>query len=147
MSTTTQTPARSSPTEDAPDHGRVCVHGVELSEAERWVEGDEHVIRSTEFDLIASGATLEGAVSVFVDNAEDYLRLLTDVISEERATEHEVEAASRLMGRFLEAYERVEDELQREARRLKLPLLRRRIDHPRGGFQSSPRTSSKPQPV
>jgi hypothetical protein len=119
---------------EAPDTGQVCAHGVRLSSAVHWVEDGEHIIRSTEFDLIASGPTLDDAVNAFVDNAEDHVRFIGDLVRQERATEHEVEVASTLMQRFLTAYEHMEDEL-REAYRLRHLLSS--VRHPRRGRRST----------
>jgi hypothetical protein len=152
MSATAELAATPSPTAEAPDAGMVCVHGVRLSSAVRWIEGGEHVIRSTEFDLLASGQALEDAVNAFVDNAEDQVRFVADLIRQERATEHEVEAASLLMQRFLSAYEHIEQELQEAYRPRRMLSLRRRHrkrgngHHARGRYQSS-RPTSSPAPL
>ncbi len=39
---------------------------VELSTADYWIEGDVHVIRSLEFDVIAGGSTFEDALTKFL---------------------------------------------------------------------------------
>jgi hypothetical protein len=101
------------PTADSPEVGEISSHGVLISNAEHWVEHGRHVFRSLEFDVSGDGEDIPSAVSVFVENAEDLCELVTELIREGDATEHEIETASVLVPRFMSVYRQHDRQLRR----------------------------------
>jgi hypothetical protein len=146
QSTATTTQSVGTPTEEAPDVGRVVAAGVTLSEGMHWLEDGAHVIRSTEFELIGEGDDLDEAVRNFVGHALDLLAFLNDEIERGEATEHEVRVAGVLGARLGQAYRQVSEDReatakQRErstrlsfARRHKRQRLNAWHSHPTGNY-------------
>lgn len=102
--TSEQAVVTAEPTETSPEIGQVSSGGVVLSRGERWVEDDgTHVIRSTEFQVVGEGGTLEQAVEIFVDNTFELALYLAELVDDGRATENEREMMSALASRVLKA--------------------------------------------
>ncbi len=95
-----------------------------LSEVAHWVEGDLHVFRSLEYDVIASGPDQLAAISAFVQASADYARFLHDPAGD--PTDEDRELATQILDRLFEGSARaLESEVHR---RLVVRLLRRRGD-------------------
>ncbi|HWD86136.1 MAG TPA: hypothetical protein VG321_10320 [Solirubrobacteraceae bacterium] len=77
--------------------------GVVVAKAERWFEDGVHVIRSTEFDLIAEDEDAEKVIEVFVDNAVDLAIALNELQADGKITEDESRVLNLLSQRFFEA--------------------------------------------
>jgi hypothetical protein len=67
------------PTEEAPELGVITLFGVTLSDGERWVEDGANIFRSTEFDVIAYGATFEEGLHRFGTALIDFMVYLADL--------------------------------------------------------------------
>jgi hypothetical protein len=137
------------PSEDAPVLGRAKWLGVPISEGERWVEDDVHVIRSTEVDVIAGDADFQQAVEQFIRKVEDLFHYLSTV---EELSDNENETYLRLAPRFLKVYkelERREEERRRRLISISFGRLRERGEHYRYWQQSTstPKHSSVGSPV
>jgi hypothetical protein len=142
-------------TEEAPEHGCLGIFDVILSSANRWMENGVHVIRSTEFELVGEGESLQDAVQDFVGHAIDYQSYLATLIEREEATEHEIRVAGQLGPRLARAYEATARHLNdglAEAidrrRRFETPLFtlhwgRRRSRQPAHVWHPSPNTSKQ----
>jgi hypothetical protein len=140
------------PTAEEPFLGDVALGGSVISEALYWVEDDQHVLRSTEFDVIADGATFDEALGRFVQNAEDFADYIADLGAAE-ITPAEADVAVALLERFVAGYRSVSKQLQSEfdrkkhRRELMRQLLGQRRRSPHGreiGFQPSSRQTSSP---
>jgi hypothetical protein len=106
------------PTQEAPTVGRiVSPDRVLLSEAKRWVEDGVHVIQSTEFEVTGEGDSLEDAVEDFVRQAIDYHTMLTSLVEEEDATEHEQRVAAALGARVFRIAEAILERPELDRRR------------------------------
>jgi hypothetical protein len=66
------------PTADAPEHGEIRLRKSLISEVAYWCEGDLHVFRSTEYDVIAAHEDRDIAARIFVEKSEDYASFLAD---------------------------------------------------------------------
>lgn len=105
--------------------------GIVVSEGERWVENGIHVVRSTEFDIIAGDEDFEVAVGKFIDMHEDLWSYLSSV---EELTDNENETFLALAPRFLAIHR--EFERREEERRKRL------ISISFGGFRRGQRGNS-----
>jgi hypothetical protein len=132
------------PTESSPENGRLMHHGVVITRGAYWTEPDgTHVFKSTEFDVMGEGDTMKKALHAFKCSVEDFLFHLGDLIRQEDATPHEVEAFVLLAERMIEGYHRCEKEREREPLiALNLPWRRRR-QHSKS-WQSALKKSSQP---
>ena len=132
------------PTEENPDRGRVAaVGGVVLSDAEHWVEDGVHVIRSTEFPVIAGADDFDGAVDQFGEKLEDLWLYLSEI---ETLTDNENELFLALAPRFRDIYRELERREAERQRRIIILNLRRRGAHLRN-WVSTPEHSSAALPV
>lgn len=126
-------------------YGWVATLDVLVSEAERWVEDGVHVIRSTEFDVVAGDLDFDRAVDQFVDKAEDLWTYLSEL---DGLTENENETYLRLAPRFHQIYKELERRENERRRRLIILNLRRRGAHLRGWHSAStPERSSQALPA
>jgi len=101
--------ASSPPSEQKPDRGVVGLGDSVLTTAEYFVgEDGVHVVRSLEFDVTAHADDLNSAISMFVDNADDYCSHLADLAQSRKATAHELETLGLLVKR-LRAFRQEED--------------------------------------
>jgi hypothetical protein len=96
LHTTDQAPL----TAERPEQGTIRYAGVPAFAVEHWVEGGDHVFRSTEFDLIAGDPDMRRAVDKFVEGADDLWSFLEE---QEKLTEGELELVSLLASRFRKA--------------------------------------------
>lgn len=131
------------PTEEHPERGYISIMAVRAFEVEHWIDSDEHVFRSSEFDLIAADRDLQRAVDRFVEGAED---LWTFIVEQDDPSENELELASLVGSRFrpiLHELERREQE--REHRLISISFVHRRRQlrswHP---SSTAPNNSSQP---
>lgn len=117
------------PTADSPAFAEIGANGVVLSKVAYWHEDGDHVIRSTEFDVIAGHADLDEAIRRFVVNTLGYAALLAQ--SEDRTEDD--------LATVLLIYQRAAD-FMREIEENQRPLRRRRLLRfgRRGGY--GPRT-------
>jgi hypothetical protein len=96
----------SPPTEDRPERGVIGRGDVELSKAEHFVDEDGvHIIRSLEFEVSAIADDVDSAVSVFIDNADDYCSYLAGLARSGKAVPHELETLGLLTQRLLALHE------------------------------------------
>jgi hypothetical protein len=135
--------------EDAPGLGTVECWGVSLTEAERWVEDGEWVIRSREFDVLGAGATFEDALERFGDNIIDFAVYLAEL---DDLGENEEEMLHALGPRVLRLAQKIKEHEQVQRRkpvRVQLNLARRKRDHNVSQWQplSRPPQSSAPSLV
>jgi hypothetical protein len=142
----TRTAPLSGPTETDAEFGEVVMFGVTLTEAERWVEDGEHVVRSTEFGVVAGAPTLPDAVDRLCETLKD----LADHITAEpmaELTPEELERATTLYHRLADAYETGRNTFERmlnNKRRAAAILVGRRRRLARGvEFRSAPTRSSQ----
>ena len=124
---------------------------VLISEGERWIEDGIHVIRSTEFDVVAGDPDFDRALSKFIDMHEDLWAYLSGL---EELTDNENETFLKLAPRFLEVHRELERrEEERRRRRINISFSARRRrgrGNPLYGWQSAPSTpqrSSQPSAV
>jgi hypothetical protein len=97
----TSTASPPPPTEEKPESGVVGFGDVIFSAAEYFVGDDGvHVIRSLDFDVSAHADDFASAMSMFVDNADDYCSYLADLAESKKATEHELETLGLLVNRL-----------------------------------------------
>lgn len=99
---------------EGPEHaatpGLASRFDIVVSEGEHWVEDGEHVLRSTEFDVIAGDPDFERALAKFIDKHEDLWIYLSQV---EELTDNENETFLALAPRFVaihREFERREEE-------------------------------------
>ena len=117
-------PVTDRPTAMQPSTGRLVAFGTLLSEVAHWVEGDLHVFRSLDYDVIASGPDERAAISAFVQNSADYARFLHDPSGD--PTDEDRELATQILDRLYEGYSKALDHEAR--RRIVVRFLRRRGD-------------------
>ncbi len=136
------------PTADQPEQGGILVAGVHLSDVLYWVEIDEHVFRSTEYDVLAADKDFAGAIAKFIANSEDYAQFIADLSKQDDASREEADVALTLMQRFTEAYREQRDAAQKDARRV-IRLPRKRPGHhaPDGYRRSLHRKLSQHSPA
>ncbi len=117
---------------------------AQLFEVLHWQEDGDLVFRSTEFDILAAAPTREQAILQFLENAEDLLSHLQELRDAGGATEHEIETAAALASRFDPVRRYLQDEYDRESRRLVSIHIGRRRRASRGYVLSprQPTTSS-----
>jgi hypothetical protein len=146
--TAEQVRAAAEPSEAAPERGRISAFGICLSEAEHWVEDGIHVIRSTEFDLVAGDPDFRRAVEMFGEKAEDLWWFLSEL---DTITDNENETFLVLAPRFMQVFkelERRESERRRQVISISFARFRSRGDHFRDWQPlSTPETFSQPSPV
>jgi hypothetical protein len=135
-------------TEASPEYGRISVFDITVSFAEHWVEDGIHVLRSTDFDLIAGDADFQKAVDQFVEKAEDLWSYLSNL---ETISDNENEMFLEMAPRFLKIYKELE---RRESTRresvisINFGRLRQRGDHSLRNWRPSiPASASRPSPV
>ena len=138
-------------TEGAPDPGCAVSFGILVSEGEHWVEEGVHVIRSTEFDVIAGDPDFDRALDQFVDKHEDLWGYLSGL---EELTDNENETFLKLAPRFLAIHRELERrEEERRKRRISVSFgafRRRHRGNTLHGWQqgsSTPARSSQPSAV
>jgi hypothetical protein len=85
-------------TEAAPERGNVAVFGLPVSNAEHWLEDGVHVLRSTEFDVIAGDPDFQRALEIFCEKAEDLWSYLSTL---ETISDNENEVFLQLAPRFM----------------------------------------------
>lgn len=131
------------PTEATPDLGRITAFGVVVSEAQHWVEDGIHVLRSTEFDLVAGDADFQRAVDLFGEKTQDLFWYLADL---PHITEVENDTFVLLAPRFMQIQQELERrEAQRRRQLVSFPRLKRRGAHDRNWQPlSTPRKFSQP---
>jgi hypothetical protein len=141
------------PTEDAPELGAIKLFGIVLSEGERWVQDDDHVFRSTEFDVIAAAPTFKDGLHRFGSRLLEFMGYLAAL---EDPAENESEMLRLLQPRIVQIVERAKEQAdeigeeapQRTRRTATATRSRQRGDH---GSQWQPtskrRTSSKLSPA
>ena len=93
------------PTEDSPEQGVAVIFDVQLSTAEHWIEGDTHVIRSLEFDVIAGAPTFEEALTKFLTEVMAFAIYLGEL---ESLASNEEEMFHRLAPRLARVAQHVE---------------------------------------
>ena len=132
------------PTADQPELGCISQGGVQLSQVAYWVEGDEHVFRSTEYDVLGADEDFGAAIVKFVENSEDYATFIADLLRQETAID-EAEVALVLVRRFADAYRQQRDAARQDARRIIRIPRKRPGSHALGGYRRSPhKKSSQP---
>lgn len=133
---------------DVPEEGELSLYGTRISGVEHWFEDGDHVLRSTEFDLIAGAPSLEEAAERFVESLEDLAEAVGDLVRAERSLEHERDVGLVVLGRLAAAYKAGAREVYRETRLLRvLSLFRRRRGDSRGRFLPSSAPPSSPPPA
>lgn len=127
-------------TEATPERGQVTAFGLLLSEAEHWIEDGIHVVRSSEFDLIAGDQDFMVAVNSLGEKTEDLFWYLGE---QESLTENENETFLLLAPRFMGIFQELE---RREtARRKTFSVNFRRRTQIRDWLpESTHNTSSQP---
>jgi hypothetical protein len=131
------------PTEDKPETGIVGFGDAVLSKAEHFIDDDGvHVVRSLEFDVSAHADDFGSAISMFVDNSDDYCSYLAELAESKKATEHELETLGLLVNRLraLRGRDEPDDIVEALLRR----LLRKRTPTPVWRPQRT-QTSSTPR--
>ena len=125
--------------EASPDvrKGRIAAYGVVLSGIEYWTEDRTHVVRSTDYDVIASGDDERAAIDAFVEASVDYARFLWDPAGD--PTDDDRALANMIMDRLFEGAARALDHETR--RRLIVRVLRHRGAGHSWRLQRSPLTS------
>jgi hypothetical protein len=131
-------------TEASPEIGTISVLDMFFAEAEHWVEKDGvHVLRGTEFDVIAGDPDFDRAMDQFFEKTQDLWIYLSGL---EEITENENETFLVVAPRFHKLYKELE---RREASRreqivsFKLNLKRFRTRQ-RGEHLRNWRPQSKP---
>ncbi|HLX33112.1 MAG TPA: hypothetical protein VKR79_10160 [Gaiellaceae bacterium] len=117
--------------------GELLNHGVTITRACHWVDGDNYVFRSTEFDVLSEGENFDAALARFASDMEDHLFYLFDVMRSGRATDQESAEFAELGERFIGATSRHADEREPA---IALNFLRRR--NRQRNWRSLPKTSS-----
>jgi hypothetical protein len=118
--------------------------GVTLALAERWYEDGLHVIRSTEFDLIAEHEDPATVVDIFVDNLVDYALGLSELQVSGDITEHEQQTLALIAPRFYEAARQTDLENRRRRVRVHLRQRDQRTGHWRQQTQRANFTTLSP---
>ena len=90
------------PTAEHPELGEISMAGVTLSDVAYWLDGDMHVFRSTEYDVIAADEDKHEAVHTFVSNSEEYAQFLADETRE--PTVDDLRLALVILQRLVESY-------------------------------------------
>jgi hypothetical protein len=132
----TRDSATTMPTEESPEVGVIVYADEPIFEAEHWIEDGEHVLRSTEFELVAGDSSLTAAVNRFVEDAEDLWGHLEETRD---LTANELELVSLLAKRFRKILQVVEEIERRELeRRIRISLRPRplRSWHPQPSSSS-----------
>lgn len=93
--------------------GAWIVHDVVMTEGVHWVDGSNHVFRSTEFDVFAEGDDWDSALQAFGDTLAEYHADLFTLVNSGEATPHEKETFQKLTERLLEASRRRDSERER----------------------------------
>lgn len=109
-------------TEAAPQHGTI-VHRrypLELCDIDCWREGDEFVVRASDFELYAVGATQRDAVSKFIDEVYSLADALQHLGDDARIEEKALFV--RLATPIVEAYR--EDQRREQHRLIAFPRFR-----------------------
>jgi uncharacterized protein (DUF2252 family) len=78
---------------------------VDLSTAEYWIEGEDHVFRSLEFDVVAGGRTFDDALSRFLNDLLAFAVYLGEL---ESPASNEEEMFHRLAPRIARVAQRAE---------------------------------------
>ena len=80
MSALTDHPNRAvtPPTPGAPEYGEIRLRNLPLSSVAYWQEGDLHVFRSTEYDVVAADEDIDAAARIFAEKSEDYAAFIAD---------------------------------------------------------------------
>jgi hypothetical protein len=86
---------------------------IDLSTAEYWIEGEDHVIRSLEFDVVAGGRTFDEALSRFLT---DLLAFAVHLGELESLASNEEEMFHRLAPRIAKVAQCVEQATARSQR-------------------------------
>lgn len=109
-----------------------------ITRAIHWVEGGEHIISSTEFQVSGSGETFGAAFHAVVEGLTDEASDLVELMASGEAAPNEIEECKLLSQRFTAIIEANEDFEQERAKLVR--KLRRRV---RGGkrWQIQPRGS------
>jgi hypothetical protein len=118
--------AQAQPTEVSPDYGGVQIIGLPVGAAEHWVEDGIHVIRGSEFDVIAGDPDFQTAVEKFGEKAEDLWIYLGN---QEHLTENENDTFLVLAARFSAIYKelgRLEAKRRQQVLSINLARLRQR---------------------
>lgn len=109
------------PTETSPDLGTITAVELLVSQAAHWIEEGVHILRSTEFDVIAAHEEFDRAVDLFVEKAQD----LYDYLAEkEGISDNEAETFLLLHSRLFPIYKALERrELEREEKQRRVRLI------------------------
>ncbi len=86
---------------------------IDLSTAEYWIEGEDHIIRSLEFDVLAGGRTFDEALSRFLTELLAFAVYLGEL---ESPASNEEEMFHRLAPRIARVAQRVEQTTDRSRR-------------------------------
>ncbi len=135
------------PTEESPEQGVLTAAGVELAQAEFWVDGEDFVIRSIEFPVISGGVSFEDALCKFGDSVVDFAVYLSEI---ETLTADEARMLETLVSRIVRMSQELEGIQEAENRKLLQVKLssRRRGHHVRQWLpRSGQPTSRAPLPV
>ncbi|HEY1687287.1 MAG TPA: hypothetical protein VGF95_00305 [Solirubrobacteraceae bacterium] len=118
-------PQPDQPTEEMPLHGTILHrrHPIVLCAIDCWREGDEYVVRASDFDLYAVGATHDEAVAKFIVEVYSLFDALRGL--GEKMTDEEQHLFVRLAGPILGA---IREERKREDAQL-IAFPRFRGDH------------------
>lgn len=100
-----QAEERSAPTDDRRQKGAASLCDVELSVAEYWIDGPDHVIQSLEFEVIAAADNFDQALARFLSGVIEYAVYLGEL---EDPAENEEEMFHRLSPRLARAFQRFE---------------------------------------
>jgi hypothetical protein len=126
------------PPAEHPERGAISYAGA-VFDVEHWVEGGEHVFRSTEFDLTVGDPDIRHAVDKFVEGADDLWSFLEE---QEKLTEGELELVSLLASRFREVLHELDRRERSPKRLIRISLPRQRGEHLRTWRPASPTPGS-----
>lgn len=85
------------PTAERPESGTIGSAGIPLFRVEHWLEGGDHVFRSTEFDMTIGAPDIGAAADRFIESAYDLWGFMEE---QQNLTEGELQLASLLASRF-----------------------------------------------
>jgi hypothetical protein len=104
------------PTETLPARSEVSLFGVPIGYAWYWIEEDEHVLRSSEVDIVVSDPDEVEALRKLGESLEDWAAWIAEE-DDDQVTVDELRLALTILTRFRAAYQAHIDHEQQEARR------------------------------
>lgn len=134
-------------TEDAPFLDAICHkkwNDIVLSQTAYWVDDEcNHIIQSTDFDLLAIADTPAEALKRFVEDVYDLMDSLDELIQQGEATDTEKALYAQLTQPIIAVLRREDEERQRRLVSIQFRRLRRRGHDRDWGSGSHPTKSAR----